>query len=283
MTDRHDETAALLVLLRERTSSWGRIASQVALAGSALSVLKGADDGVLFDLPVDEARIESARKDILSWESRRLRVVTVLDPQYPRRLLDIPEPPPFLFYAGDLHREEAGLSLVGSRNAPPMALRLAGDIARFLVDQGMAVVSGLAAGVDAAAHRAALDAGGRTVAFIGTGITRAYPAAHADLQQEIAERGLVLSQFSPDAPPTKQAFPLRNALISGYGLATIVVEAGEYSGSRIPARLAHESGRPVILTEQVASTTTWGSALRGRPGVFVVNSMDELAGVVREI
>jgi DNA processing protein len=93
----------------------------------------------------------------------------------------------------------------------------------------------------------------------------------------------VLSQFYPEAPPTKQSFPMRNASMSGYGLATIVVEAGEHSGTRIQARLAGEHGRPVILTERVASTTTWGGALRGQPGVYVVDSMDDLAHAVGEI
>ncbi|GAB3165049.1 hypothetical protein GCM10027059_22150 [Myceligenerans halotolerans] len=284
MTDRRDEIAALLVLLREQKSSWGRIASQVAFEGSAFSLLTATEgDGALFDLPADEARIDEARTEVQAWESQSLQIVTVLDAQYPQRLLDIRETPPFLFYAGDLRADDAGMSLVGSRNASPDALRLAGDIARFLVDQGMTVISGLAAGIDAAAHRAALDVGGRTVAFIGTGITRAYPAANADLQQEVAERGLVLSQFYPEAPPTKQSFPMRNASMSGYGLATIVVEAGEHSGTRIQARLAGEHGRPVILTEKVASTTTWGGALRGQPGVYIVDSMDDLAAAVREI
>jgi DNA processing protein len=140
---------------------------------------------------------------------------------------------------------------------------MAADIARALVARKMTVVSGLARGIDTAAHRAALDAGGRTVAVIGTGIGRAYPAENHALQDEIASRGLVLSQFWPDASPDKRSFPMRNATMSGYGLATVVVEAGEKSGARIQARVAVEHGRQVILTDRVVARNTWARELLG--------------------
>ena len=108
-------------------------------------------------------------------------------------------------------------------------------------------------------------------------------AANAGLQKEIASRGLVFSQFYPDAPPTKQTFPMRNATMSGYGLATIVVEAGEFPGTRIQARVAGQHGRPVILTSRVVRSTNWGRELVGRPGVHVIDSLDELAQVVNDI
>jgi DNA processing protein len=162
-------------------------------------------------------------------------------------------------------------------------LDLAAEAARLLVSKGLTVIAGLAAGIDTAAHRAALDGGGRTVAFLGTGITQSYPASNRTLQNEIAERGLLLSQFYPDAPPTKQSFPMRNATMSGYGLATIVIEAGEHSGTRIQARLAGEHGRSVILTDRVAGTTTWGAALAERPNVYVVSSTSELAQAINDV
>jgi DNA processing protein len=282
MTDRRDEIVALLALLHERKDSWGRIASRVVFEGSAVA-FRTQDDGALFELAAEDAVQEQAASELASWEARGLMLVTVLDDQYPQRLLDIRETPPFLFYEGELRRDDPGMSVVGSRGASPDGLRLAAEVARYLVSQDLTVISGLAAGVDAAAHRAALDSGGRTTAFIGTGIARSYPAANAALQREVAERGLVVSQFFPDAPPTKQSFPMRNASMSGYGLATIVIEANEHSGTRIQARLAGEHGRPVILTDRVATTTTWGADLRGQPGVYVVSSMDELATAVREI
>jgi DNA processing protein len=147
----------------------------------------------------------------------------------------------------------------------------------------MTVVSGLARCFDTAAHRSALDAGGRTVAVIGTGIARAYPAENRELQEEIARRGLVLSQFWPDAPPDKHTFPMRNATMSGYGLATVVVEASEKSGARIQARLAVEHGRQVIFTEQVVTQNHWAQELLGRPGVHVASSVDNVIEIVEQV
>jgi DNA processing protein len=285
MDARLREAAALLALLRVRPggASWGQMASEVAFEGSAEAVLRGADYGALFDMPVDDSAIEAAHSEIAEWHLQGLRFVTVLDEDYPSRLLDIRETPPFLFYEGELVHHDAGMSVVGSRKASSVALDLAQQVSQHLVSQGLTVIAGLAAGVDGAAHRAALDAGGRTVAFIGNGITQAYPKENAGLQREIAERGLVLSQFYPDAPPTKFTFPMRNASMSGYGLATIIVEAGETSGTRIQARLAREHGRPVILSSRVAADTSWGAAMVGAPGVYVASTLGELKDAVQDV
>lgn len=277
-----DERAALLTLLKESKESWGRVASRVAYEGSASALLEMSDESALFEL-AGTAATADAETVVAEWESRGFRFTTVLDSDYPRRLLDIRETPPFLFYEGELRADDPGMSVVGTRKPSEWAVRFAGEVAEFLVEQGLGVISGLAAGIDTAAHRATLDAGGRTVAFIGTGITQYYPAPNADLQREIGDRGLVLSQFFPDAPPTKKSFPMRNASMSGYGLATIVIEAGENSGTRNQARLAGEHGRPVILTDRVVSSTTWGAKLQGAPGVYVVASMKELAKAVTAI
>jgi DNA processing protein len=169
--------------------------------------------------------------------------------------------------AGDL-----GVSVVGTRKPSPDALQFVRDLVSGLVDHSRTVVSGLAAGVDAEAHRSALAAGGRTVAIIGTGIDVAYPADHRALQGEVAAHGLLLSQFWPGSPPTRKSFPMRNAVMSGYSRVSVIVEAGERSGTRIQARLAVGHGRPVILTQAVARGTTWGAALVDRPGVAVATS-----------
>lgn len=285
MESREQELAALLALLRWRPggASWSEIAVNVADAGSAVALLNTPTDGALFVTPEVDTEFERALSDVQSWRAAGYRIVTVLDSGYPERLLDIRETPPFLFYEGTLREHDEGMSVVGSRSASDWALGFAADAAAYLVSQGLTVISGLAAGIDSAAHRAALDADNRTVAFLGTGINRSYPAVNSKLHREIAERGLLLSQFYPDAPPTKQSFPMRNATMSGYGLATIVVEAGEYSGARIQARLAGEHGRPVILTTRVATTTSWGKALDGKPNVYVVHSLDDLDYAVRDV
>lgn len=285
MERRDLELAALLVLLRRRPggAGWNEIAIEVAARRSAIETLAELPSDTLFADSEIEAWLEDAQQTVRQWRSAGYHLVTVLDEDFPQRLLEIRETPPFLFYEGDLREPDPGVSVVGSREASDEGLRFAANAARLLTSEGLTVIAGLASGIDAAAHRAALDAGGRTVAFIGTGITKHYPAANAALQREIASRGLVLSQFYPDAPPTKQTFPMRNATMSGYGLATIVVEAGEFSGTRIQARVAGEHGRPVILTSTVVRSTTWGRALVGRPGVHVINSLDQLAQVVNDI
>ena len=285
MESRDNELAALLTLLRQRSggASWNEIAAEVSISGSAVALLNEPAEGALFASPDLEPELTQAQADVRAWTDAGYRFVTVLDPEYPSRLLGIREIPPFLFYEGTLREPDDGMSVVGSRSASDWGLKLAAEAARFLVAEGLTVIAGLAAGIDAAAQQAALDADGRTVAFLGTGITQSYPASNRALQREIADRGLLLSQFYPDAPPTKHSFPMRNATMSGYGLATIVIEAGEHSGTRIQARLAGEHGRPVILTDLVAATTTWGAALIERPNVYVVGSLAELAQAVKDI
>lgn len=282
-----EQLAALVALLRTRAGdqSWSDVAAEVAYEGDAVSVwnrLRREDDA-LFDDPGGDAALDSATSEVEGWLTDGLHVVTILDDSYPRRLLDIRESPPLLFYSGALRSDDRGVSVVGSRRASDRGLSVAGNVSRLLVGKGLVVISGLAAGIDTAAHRAALSAGGRTVAFLGTGIRRVYPPSNAALQQEIARKGLVLSQFWPDAPPTRSSFPMRNAGMSGYGLATVVVEAGETSGARIQARLAVQHGRPVILTDDVVGSTKWGASLVDRPGVFVASGLNELGAVVDRI
>lgn len=160
---------------------------------------------------------------------------------------------------------------------------MATSISEALVSMDVTVVAGLAAGIDTAAHETALRRGGRTVAVIGTGIRRHYPAANRRLQERIANEGLLLSQFWPDAPPQQHNFPMRNAVMSGYGIATVVVEAGEHSGARIQARMAVHHGRPVILTDLVANGTEWGRELLSRPDVYLASSIDDVVERVSEL
>jgi DNA processing protein len=146
------------------------------------------------------------------------------------------------------------------------------------------VISGLAAGIDREAHLSALERGGRTVAVIGTGIDKCYPAANADIQRKIEEFGLVLSQFWPGAPPTRHSFPLRNATMSAYGEATVIVQAGETSGARIQARQAVEHGRPLVLMRRVVEQTKWGDRLASAAGdVVVADTADDAVEHVEQI
>jgi DNA processing protein len=154
-------------------------------------------------------------------------------------------------------------------------LRQAAELAEGLAARGVPVISGLATGIDTAAHVAALGVGGRTVAVIGTGLRRAYPKENAELQHRISEEGLVLSQFLPDAPPTKTSFPMRNAVMSGYAVATVVVEAAWRSGARMQARLALEHGRPVFLLDTLLEHD-WARDYASRPGATVVRDVEDV-------
>jgi DNA processing protein len=270
-----EERAAVVALLRVRPGGmrWGEITAEILAAGSALEVWQRAVPATLMDISGEPDPLRAAAGEIATWASQGWMFLTVLDAEYPARLRGIHQAPPVLFARGSLVTDDPAVSVVGSRRASVRGLDVAAHVATELVGRGLTVVSGLAAGIDAAAHRATLAAGGRTVAVIGTGIDRAYPAENHRLQDQIAASGLLLSQFWPDAPPQRHNFPLRNATMSGYGLVTIVIEAGEHSGARGQARMAVEHGRQVILTAPVVEQNSWARAMVGRPGVHIASRL----------
>lgn len=169
------------------------------------------------------------------------------DENYPPLLREIHDPPGCLYVKGDAARlRVAQLAIVGSRRASPAALRLAHDLAGELAQAGLHVCSGLALGIDGAAHRGALAAGGGTIAVMGTGIDRTYPRRHGNLAGEIAQAGCLVTEFPPGTPPRRENFPQRNRIISGMSLGVLVVEAALPSGSLITAGSALEQGREVF-------------------------------------
>lgn len=173
--------------------------------------------------------------------------------------------------------------MVGTRQATPAGLELARAVVAELVAADYTVYSGLALGVDGAAHLAALEHGGRTLALLGTGPRRAYPPAHAALQDRIARECALVSQFWPDAPPTKRSFPMRNAVMSGMALGTVVIEASQTSGARMQARLALEHGRPVLLPAALVEQHEWAADYAGRPGTHVFDEPAEVPPIVRSL
>ncbi len=277
MTTEADEHVALVALLRslKKGERWASVTERVLDRGSAVAVWEDLTGSSLLPDPNLAAAHTQASVDVQEWSSVGYRLVGILDPAYPARLREIHQAPPFLFAAGDLRADDPSIAVVGSRKASEQGLRIATAIATKLAHEGVTVLSGLAAGIDAAAHTAALAVGGRTVAIIGTGIAQQYPAGNRALQQRIMQEGLLLSQFWPDTPPQRHNFLIRNAVMSGYGRATVVVEAGEQSGARAQARMAVEHGRPVILTGQVVAANEWAKALVNRPGVSVAGGIDE--------
>jgi DNA processing protein len=251
--------------------------------GDVEALLDELDPVELFASPEQMSVRAEALELAEAWQAEDFDFVTILDGRYPSALREIHQAPPFLFAAGELQVDDPAVSVVGSREASDRGVSMARSIARALVQRDISVIAGLALGIDTAAHTAALEAGGRTVALIATGIRKQYPAQNRALHRRIATSGLLLSQFWPDASPQKHNFLMRNATMSGYGLATIVVEAGEHSGARAQARMAVEHGRPVILTDLVVESTSWGRSLVGRPGVTVASSLDEVTATVDKI
>lgn len=184
----------------------------------------------------------------LAWGSQAgQHILTLADPEYPRRLLDIADPPTVLYVRGSLPAlAQPAIAIVGSRNATPQGEGNARAFAGALANAGLAIVSGLALGIDAAAHRGALATSGTTVAVIGTGADRLYPARNRDLAMEIADKGAIVSEFPLGTPAAAANFPRRNRLISGLSDGVLVVEAAVESGSLITARMAGEQGREVF-------------------------------------
>ncbi len=179
------------------------------------------------------------------------------DSRYPAWLRMVPDPPPVLWVRGDLSvLEQPSVAIVGSRGASQYAKTIARTLAAGLAHAGLVVTSGMARGVDAAAHAGCLDAGGRTIGVLGTGVDVIYPAEHATLTDRVIRSGLLVSEFEPGERPYPWHFPRRNRIISGLSRAVVVVEASEKSGSLITARLALEQGREVMAVP--------GSVLYGR-------------------
>jgi DNA processing protein len=273
------ERGALLALLRTSGRSWAQVTDEVESVGSALQVLRDGVGGQLSLLPADndaDTAAEMVEQEIAAWEQQGMRFLSVLDADYPAQLLTVHQRPPFLITRGTPSAADArGVAVVGTRNATDRGLRQARQLATELTDAGVPVVSGLAAGIDTAALSAALSAGGRAVAVIGTGLRRSYPKENAGLQQRIGEAGLVISQFLPDAPPTKTTFPMRNAVMSGYSAATVVVEAPNRSGARMQARLALEHGRQVFLLDTLL-VNDWARDYAERPNTVVVRDVSDV-------
>ncbi len=280
-----EERATLLALLEAKPDrmTWPAIASEVTLRGSATELWEEFYPPTLEGINDQGGRISAALKNLRAWRGTDYRLVTVLDPDYPVALREIHQLPPFLFVKGALSADENGVSVVGSRAASDRGLHIAARIAEGLVERGITVISGLAAGIDAAAHSATLNAGGRPLGVIGTGITGVYPAANRKLHADVAAAGALVSQFWPDAPPRQQHFPMRNAVMSGLGRASIVIEASEHSGARIQARVAVEHGRPVILTDLVIRATDWAKQLLGRPGVYEAGGISETMDLIEHL
>jgi DNA processing protein len=201
-------------------------------------------------------------------------LVCLDEPRYPVALRFTQDAPPLLYVKGALSRNDVeAVAIVGSRAASTHGLATAHSLASGLGSLGVTVVSGLALGVDGAAHRGALAGGGRTIAVLGSGVDRIYPLRHRELAAEIADRGALVSEFPMGTPPQARHFPRRNRIVSGLSLGVVVVEANERSGSLITARLALEQGREVLAVPgEVGLDRTRGTHRLIRQGARLVES-----------
>ncbi|MEI7612123.1 MAG: DNA-processing protein DprA [Betaproteobacteria bacterium] len=228
----------------------------------------------------NSAHVESA----LRWsESEGQQIVTLADPEYPQLLLQIPDPPILLYVRGriDLLNKPA-LAIVGSRNPTPQGIQNAERFAAALSQAGLSITSGLALGIDAAAHRGALAVDGDTVAFIGTGIDRIYPAKNKQLTIDIAHTGAIVSEFPLGTPASASNFPRRNRLISGLSLGVLVVEAAIESGSLITSRLACEQGREVFaIPGSIHSPQSRGCHQLIKQGAKLVETVQDVLDELR--
>lgn len=228
---------------RKLLAAFGLPESIFAAGLSAVRSVIGSKADLLFDFCAGAAVDRS-----IEWASQPGQcILTLADDAYPPALLEIPDPPNVLYVRGKpALLKQRGLGVVGSRNATPQGLRTAEQFARTLAGEGLCIISGLALGIDAAAHRGALAAGGATIAVIGTGADRVYPARNHELALAIAEHGAIVSEFPLGTPGIAANFPRRNRIIAGLSRGVLVVEAATESGSLITARLAGEQGREVF-------------------------------------
>jgi len=205
-------------------------------------------------------------------------VISWFDPRYPALLNCVSDPPPVLWTRGSAEAlSRPSVAIVGSRAATTYALDVGYRLGGELAERGVVVVSGLARGVDSAAHRGCVDAGGATVAVLGSGLSRVYPSEHDELAQSIAKTGVVASELISDAPPVPENFPLRNRIISGISLAVVVVEASEKSGSLITARYAMEQGRDVMAVPgSILTGRNRGSHSLLKDGAKVIETADDI-------
>jgi DNA processing protein len=205
------------------------------------------------------------------------RLVTVMDEGYPANLRLIPNLPPFLFYRGEVREVDArSVAVVGTRKPSEAGMARAALMSQRLAERGVTVTSGLARGIDTTAHRAALTSRGRTIAVLGTGITRCYPAENRDLAEEITANGALVSQFWPTRPPGRDTFPRRNVVTSGISQGTVVIEASSTSGAKMQARLAIEHGKKVFLVRSLVTSQPWAREYVRLRGAIEVAEVDEV-------
>ena len=260
--------------LLEQYAAIGKAVEQRGLQG-----LLPREAGLLEEMnrAIADADLAAASRDLRRFEDKGIRFFSILDDAYPANLRGIRAAPPALFVQGGLvESDRLAVAVVGTRRASERGLKLARKMAQLLAERGVTVVSGLALGIDSAAHEAALDAGGRTVAVMGTGHDRIYPAANRPLASRIPQAGALVSQFPPGARVLPFNFANRNWVTSGIALGTVVIEADETSGARVQAQDAVKQSRFVFLIRSLVTDQPWAQAMVARGQAVAVDSVDDV-------
>jgi DNA processing protein len=265
---------------RIRRALLDRFGSSRAVLAAAPSQLREVEGvGPKVSRNVAAAREEvHAEDEIELCRRHEITILTDKDESYPRALQEIHDPPGVLFVRGRIEPQDAlAIGIVGTRHASQYGLRQAERLAASLARAGLTIVSGLARGVDAAAHRGALSAGGRTIAVLASGVLNVYPPEHDKLAAEVAAQGAVVSESPPRWEPLAGGFPQRNRIISGLSLGVLVIEAGDRSGALITARHAMEQGRDVFAVPgRIEDRTSRGCHRLIRDGAKLVESVDDV-------
>jgi len=256
---------------------FGSADAVINAAASDLRAVPGIGQKLSRSIVASRQEID-VQKELDDCRSGGVTVLVESEDGYPQPLRTIPDPPGVLFVRGELLASDGiAVAIVGTRHATQYGLAQAERLAAGLARCGYAIVSGLARGIDAAAHRGALKAGGRTIAVLGSGVLNVYPPEHESLANEIAARGAVVGENPPRSPPMSGAFPQRNRIITGLSLGLIVVEASERSGALISARHAMEQGREVFAVPgRVDSRTSRGCHRLIRDGAKLVETVDDV-------
>jgi DNA processing protein len=246
-------------------------------SAAALAEIEGFDQDAI-DGVRNFAGWDEVAKEIVKAKQAAIKIVPFTDRSYPARLRMIPDPPPVLYVKGEIRDEdERAVAVVGSRSASDYGRRITRNLCRDLAALGFTIVSGMARGIDGAAHEMTLTAGGRTIAVLGCGVDYAYPPEHDHLYQRISQNGAVVSEFPIGTRPMAFNFPARNRLISGLSVGVVVVEATEKSGSLITARLAVEQGREVFAVPgEVGASRSRGAHRLIRQGAKLVESAHDI-------
>ncbi|QGG48158.1 DNA-processing protein DprA [Heliorestis convoluta] len=232
--------------------------------------------------------LQYRRKDYLSSFLERIyyggiEALTLQDERYPELLRSIPDPPPVLYMKGQIQeRDKVNIAIVGTRKATPYGEKVCSQLTEELVQQERTIVSGLARGIDAIAHRTALEKGGRTIAVLACGLDKIYPKAHEALAAAITERGALISEYPPGSPAEPGKFPARNRIISGLSQGVLVIEAGEKSGALITADQALEQGREVFAVPgPITSSQSKGTHRLIQQGAKLVTSIEDILSEVQ--